>query len=255
VTVRRGWRRSVAFVPTLAGAGVLTVLALLAGAGSAAAVDDPLPEGIGITVTVGPGTASNTAPAPTPPRTTNTTTRTTVNGTTVVTDSQSPPEPTADERSIGGVLYVSGLATAYAPSINPLGGELSAHFTVRNVSTATIDGTARFWVTSPLGTEISAVDPVDVSGLKPGESRVIDATLPGVGQWTFATAHYTYTPPATVDGVPLEPMTRDAFVFLPPWFVLALAVVFGVVYVVVRLVRYVEAPGAAAAPALAETSA
>jgi hypothetical protein len=224
-----------------AGAGALTVLALLTGVAPAGATGQPSPStGIDLSVTVAPGSGAG---APATPGTTNpaatrpTTTTTTVGGSTVVNDSQNPPAPTDEERSIGGVLYLSGLTTDYVPSLDPLSGELQVRFTVRNVSTASIDGTARFWLSSPLNTGISSVDEVDVAGLKPGESRVVDAVLPGTGQWTFATAHYTYTPPATVDGVALEPMTRDAFVFLPPLFLIGLLITGAVVFVVVRLVR------------------
>jgi hypothetical protein len=218
--------------------GSIVVVALLAGADPASAVDGQ-PPGTDLTVTVGPGSQSTSSPAPPastpPPRPGSTTT--TVNGNTVVNDAQNPPAPTDDERSIGGVLYVSGVRTEYAPAIDPLGGELRAQFTIRNVSTSTIDGSARFWVTGPVGTDISVVDSVDVTGLKPGESRLVEAELPGVGQWTFATAHYTYTPPSTVDGVALEPMTRDAFVFLPPLFLLGLAGLAVIAFLVVRLIR------------------
>jgi hypothetical protein len=227
----------------------LTVLALLAGAGSATASGDPAPSGLDIRVTVAPGSGavSNPAPAPSAPGApSRTSTTTTVNGVTVVSDSQNPPVPEDDERSIGGVLYLSGLTTEHAPSLDPLGGELNAQFTIRNVSTASLDGTARFWLTGPIGAEISEVEPVHVTDLKPGESRVVDVVLPGTGQWTFETAHFTFTPPASVDGVALEPMTRDAFVILPPWFLIGLIVVGGVVYAVVRI-RRASAPLIAAA--------
>jgi hypothetical protein len=240
-------------VTALAGAGALALL-LLSGAASAVAADGPIEDGIGLTVTVGPGGAAGAGPTATPvptaPTSRATTTTTTVNGSTVVNDSQNPPAPTADERSIGGLLYVSGLSTAYTPSIDPFAGELEAHFTVRNVSTAAIDGTVKFWITSAFNTEISASGPVEVTGLQPGESRVVDAVLPGVGQYTFATAHYTYTPPATVEGTALSPLTRDAFVFLPPWFLLVLLAAACGAYAIVRTI----APFASARAASASTA-
>lgn len=229
-----------------AAAGAVVLAALVTGAAGVGAstptpTDGPPPAGLNLEVTVvpGKGSAPTTPPAPT---TTNRTTSTTEGGTTVVTGPVSAPALDEGEYSLGGILYISGLSTEYQPSIDPLAGELHTHFTVRNVSNATIDSTARFWVTGPFGTELSAVDPVDIAGLKPDETTMVSATLTGVGQWTFATAHVTITPPETVDGVALEPMTRDAFVFLPPWFLLALAAAGGVVYVVVRIVRAQNAP-------------
>lgn len=223
--------------PLLGAGAVLALLGALAGGSAAVAADDPAPDGVNITVTVGPGSGTAVAPPAAGTTTSNTTTRTSVNGDVVVTGPAVTPVVADDEQSIGGILYISGLASAYAPSIDPLSGDLQVHFTVRNVSNATIDSSARFWVSNPFGGEISAVGPVDVAGLKPDESRVVDATLSGVGQWTFATAHVTLTPPETVDGVELAPLTRDAFVFLPPWFLLALAAIGAAAYAVVRLVR------------------
>ncbi|WP_382306398.1 hypothetical protein [Herbiconiux sp. UC225_62] len=229
-------RRRPYLAPLVAGLGALLTLGMLAGAGSAVAADQPAPRGIGITVTVSPAPGPAVAP-PAAPTTSNTTTRTTVNGSTVVTGNQNPPLPAEGVASLGGILYISGLHNEYTPSINPLGGEVRTSFTVLNVSNAIIDSTAKFWVTNAFGAELSAVGPIDVTGLKPNESRTIDATLTGVGQWTFATTHMTLTPPETVDGVALQPLTRDAFVFLPPWFLLVLVAIAAGAYAVVRILR------------------
>jgi hypothetical protein len=230
--------RSVRALGALSLALGLTVLIVVPATGEAAsAADDPSTDGLNLSVTVGPGTAVPSPSSSPGPSGTNRTTTTTVGGSTVVTGSSTAPPLGDDEYSVGGVLYVSGLRTEYRPSINPLAGELRAHFTVRNVSTAIIDSSSRFWVTSPVGTEISSVEDVPIAGLKPNESVVVDATLTGVGQWTFATAHVTLTPPDVVDGVPLEPLTRDVFVVLPPWFLLALAAIVVLASVAVRIVR------------------
>ncbi len=235
-------RRRRGLSPLLAGTVVAFALAAFAGTGSASAAETtptPTPGGVNISVTVRDGVAGATAQ--TPPAGTQTTPRvttvTTVGGSTSVIDAENPPELAPGEQSIGGILYVSGLSTSHTPSVNPLAGKLDTHFTVRNVSTSIIDSNARFWVSSPFGNEISAVDSVSIAGLKPGESRVVDASLPGVGQWGFATAHFTLTPPTSVNDVALAPLTRDTFVFIPPWVLLALATVGGIAYVVVRLVR------------------
>lgn len=224
---------AIAFLGALAGGG--------AGIGPAVAAGGPPSDDTNLVVQVGAGSgaagAAGTAPAAGFAPTTRTTTTTSINGDVVVTGPVSAPEVGDDEQSIGGILYISGLGTGYTPSIDPLSGDLHVHFTVRNVSSAAIDSSARFWVSNFFGGEIGSGETIDVAGLKPDESRVVDATIGGVGQWTFATAHMTLTPPETVDGVALTSLTRDVFVFLPPWFLLALAAAAGVAYVVVRLVR------------------
>lgn len=236
----------------LFGVLLLGLLTVFPGVGTAQAVDGG-DHDYNITVQVAPGqtaTGGAGAAGTTPGTSRTVTTQTTVDASTVVTGAITPPEPAADEFSIGGILYVSGLSTAYSPSIDPLSGELAVQYTVRNVSGETIDSSSRFWVTNAFGAELSAVDPVQVTALKPGESRVVSAVLPGVGQWTFASAHMTLTPPATVAGVELQPLTRDVFVVLPPWFLLALIAIGGVAYVIVRIVR-----ASSPAPIIVETTA
>ncbi|GAA4372730.1 hypothetical protein [Agromyces bauzanensis] len=136
-----------------------------------------------------------------------------------------PPAPEPDEVSLGGVLLVGGLAGGFSPSLNPLAGQLQVWFTVRNVSTSTIDATADFWLAGPFGHRISEVDDVTVTGMVPGEKRTISATLQGVGQWTFVTVHARLTPPPVVDNAELSSFTRDANVFAPPWLIAVLIVV------------------------------
>ncbi|GAA2223922.1 hypothetical protein N1031_00705 [Herbiconiux moechotypicola] len=243
-----------------AGLGSLALIAGVAGAlgaGSAAAAAEstPDPAGVNLEVTVVPGNGSAPAsPSPTtaPPASSTTTT---IGGVTVVSGPVSSPVLEDDEYSLGGILYVSGLRTEYHPALDPLQGDLVLRFTVRNVSGSVIDSTARFWVTGPFGGELSSAEEVPVSGLKPDEKVVVATTLPGVGQWLFGTAHYTLTPPAEVEGVALEPLTRDTIVFLPPWFLLGVAALCGVGYVFVRVVRArypraeVSAPAGQGSPA------
>ncbi|MGA1836284.1 hypothetical protein VD659_05055 [Herbiconiux sp. 11R-BC] len=239
---RRRVRRAF-LAPALAGGAALALLAALASGGSAYAADNTTPPGVNIRVTTVPGVQANVPAAPPASSSTSpTTTRTTVNGSTTVTGSTTPPTPGPDDYSIGGILYVSGLSTEYTPSINPLSGQLRARFTVLNVSGTIIDSTARFSSTNAFGAEFSVVDSVPIAGLKPNESRVVDATLDGVGQWTFVNAHFTLTPPETVEGVTLAPITRDTFVFVPPWLLLIFAAVAAGAYAIVRIVSYDEEP-------------
>lgn len=150
--------------------------------------------------------------------------------------------PSADEVSLGGVLFVGGLAGGYSPSLDPLAGRLQVWFTVRNASSSTIDASADFWLEGPFGHRISQVDDVQVAALGPGEKRTVSATLTGVGQWTFVSAHTTFTPPERVDNAELSSFTRDVNVFAPPWLV-GIVIVVGLGLAAVRhFVRRVDAP-------------
>jgi hypothetical protein len=56
-----------------------------------------------------------------------------------------------------------------------------------------------------------------VPAIAPGKTVVVSLAMPRVGQWTVLTAHATYTPPATVDGTALKPVTREVTIFAFPW--------------------------------------
>ena len=159
---------------------------------------------------------------------------------TVVTGPNAEPTGAvlpADGFDLGGILYLSGLTASTTLSPNPLGGSTHSYFTVRNVSDTTITASAAFWLDGPFGNQLSEVTGIDIVDLKPDESRIVDATLTGVGQWTFATAHATLTPPKVVEGTELSPITRDSFVVVAPWLLGAAAGVAAAALGVLALLR------------------
>ena len=131
--------------------------------------------------------------------------------------------------SMAGLIYVSAARTAPRFSLHPDGGEVAIVLSLRNVASETVDGTARFWITTAWGWGASEPVEVEVTALAPGETRELTATLPGPGQWAFYQAHAEYTPPATVDGVDLAAITRTEFLFILPLFALGVAGVAGIV--------------------------
>lgn len=196
-------------------AGVaLLAIALLGGASvSAASADDG--DGIGITVTVSP------APTPSPSGSQGGGTKT-GGSNTVVTGGDTPapsstPEP--NESDLGGIVFVSGVSSEGSWRIDPLATEATVTFTVRNASNSKFNSTARFWIDGPIGNRLGAAQTVYILNLKPDETRVVEATITGLGQWTFLHANVTFTPPKKVDGVELEPVTRDQYFVVFPWVV------------------------------------
>lgn len=187
------------------------------------------------------GSASVTAtasPTPTRSRTPSASTSATT-PTTAPTPGTNPPtsQPSAsaspsvapgnDEVSIGGILYVSGLRWSYRFSPNPFDGSLDLSFTVRNEYSEPVDGTATFWLTNIFGGPVDTPVTVDVLKIQPAERRVVTATIGGVAQWTFLTAHATFIPPERLGGIPLIAVTRQGSVFVLPWAVLAAAALVG----------------------------
>lgn len=129
--------------------------------------------------------------------------------------------PTTDTGgSLGGVLYVSGIAWSYAPSVNPLDGSVEMRFTVRNMYSKALNASATMEVTNVFGGLVGAPVTVPVDGLKPGEARTVTATVRGLALWTVVVAHTTFTPPPKVNGVVLSPISRDTVVWFVPWLLL-----------------------------------
>ncbi|WP_378147527.1 hypothetical protein ACFJGV_05760 [Cnuibacter sp. UC19_7] len=233
---------------TLAAATVVTVGAMLAGATAASAADDAGSGGIDIAVTT---TSTPGAPAPTPSNPSPTggsgssggagapaggagsgSSSGSGAGSVVGGPQDGGGQPaldtgSADTFDIGGVLFMSGVRTGFQPSINPMDGRMDVSFTVKNVSQSTFDSTADLWLTNAFGAGVGDKATVDVPALKPGESRVVSATLGGVGQWGVVNAHATFVPPSTVDGTEVPPVTRDAFAIAFPW-LSGLVVVFAI---------------------------
>jgi hypothetical protein len=122
------------------------------------------------------------------------------------------------ETSIGGVLFISGLTMTYTPSINPFDGHVDMKFTVRNAYKKAVDGNAIFWVTAWFGNRVGHQVEVSVPDIAPGETRLVTATIRGVGQWGILTGHVTFVPPPSLDSVTLTAVTRTGTIVYIPWF-------------------------------------
>lgn len=234
----------------IAAALAVTILGLGVGA-AANAVDDPDDSDGGqpIVVIVRPSvpTPAPATPTPTPtpsptPKPSGSSTSGSGSGSSPNTtvppaDGEDLPTLSDDIFSVGGVLYVSGVHTRYVPSFNPGRGEIRASFTVRNVSTSTVNSRVSFKLTNFLGQRLSTVDGITVMRLLPDETREVEAVLGNAGQWALETASYTLRPTNLVEGKKLDPVTREAVVFFLPWLILAILIAAGAAYLIVRILR------------------
>lgn len=158
--------------------------------------------------------------------------------------------PAANEVSLAGMVYVGGLNSSATPEVDPAGGVVDVWFSVRNAASTPIDATADFWMdTGVFPQRLDAVDGVAIAALQPGETRVVSARLRHGGQWTLLSTHVTLTPPESVDGVALTPVTRDALTLLFPWVITGLVVLAGLGVLVVQILRRVVRATAPAAVA------
>ena len=87
------------------------------------------------------------------------------------------------------------------------------------------------------GGRVDSADDVAIAALQPGETRVVTAQLHHAGQWTVLDAHVTFTPPESVDGVQLTPVTRDATIFVFPWLIVAAVCLAAIGYLLFRVLR------------------
>jgi hypothetical protein len=220
-------------------ASTLVFASVFAVAGTAAADEDP--DGIGIAVQVlGPdagtpthngGSGGGSTPEPTP-------------------SSSAPPPPLGnDPFDLGGVLYISGLQGSITPQIASTGGRASLRVIVRNVSDYLVDVKLRFWLQNVFGQTVAEVKGLHAADILPGETRVISVSLANLGQWSVYNAHVTITPPKKVGGVALSPVTRDATLFVPPFFAAISLLVIGILYFGIRYLLVLWRQPAIGAPA------
>jgi hypothetical protein len=148
--------------------------------------------------------------------------------------------PEAGVVDLGGKLFIGGLSSRYTWSSNPLAGDVDVSFTVRNVSKETFSSSVHFWVDGPFANRLDVATRVLVSDLKPDESRVVEATLSGIGQWAFVQTHATFTPPDTVEGAKLAPVTRSQFLVVPPLYALGAALL---VFAAASVPRFLRSRG------------
>ncbi|MBW9121221.1 hypothetical protein JNB63_14070 [Microbacterium trichothecenolyticum] len=233
--------------PALLAAG-LVVVALSAGAGGAASAavrftDERDPQG-NLTVEVADG-SPNPTPSPTrtngngppftppgpssttPPRLPGRVTPATV--TPQVTQATIPDPVDADEAlgddpvSTGGVLAMSGITATVEPSLEVGNGTLTLDVVVRNTSDSTFDSTAHFWIDHVAGGILVDLDEVDVDALAPDETRRVMVEVDGLGQHVVLRTYMTLTPPESLDGMPLSPLSRNKVVVIPPLFAMSVA--------------------------------
>lgn len=162
-----------------------------------------------------------------------------------VTDAATP-EPAANDILIAGGLYLGDVNGSSRPTVNPLEGRVDLWVTLRNLSEDTVDATADFRIVTPTGAELASRR-VDVSGLKPQETRVVGATLEGAGQWPWVSGRVTIDPPDVISGQQTAPVTRETVVFVFPWLAMIGLVLVALALVLLRLGASVAAPPAPAA--------
>lgn len=233
-------------MPFVAGIFLVTFVALalfgtvLAGAAEAHSPDN---RDIGIAVTVAP---SDTA-TPTPITTAGATSQPISAVTAAPTPAPSAGATgavgsrVAGDVALGVPVFASGLGSHYLWSANPTASAATLTITVKNESSSTFSSAVRFWVDTPVGSQVGNSVVMEVRGLKPGSSRLVQTTIVGLGQWTVLTAHAVVTPPSVIDGRKVIPLRRDAYIVIPPVAAGGISVALAVGFVAFKFVSFARA--------------
>jgi hypothetical protein len=114
---------------------------------------------------------------------------------------------------------------------NPFAGSVTLHYVVKNTGNIALAANTTAAVHTWFGIPVGATASSPLAELLPGSAAAIDVPLSGVSQWGFVNPGVTVSPfVQTQDaslGVPAPVISRDTFIFTPPWIlliVIALAV-------------------------------
>jgi len=125
-------------------------------------------------------------------------------------------------------LTVDGMSASYTPSINPLAGEATVTFTVRNAGNVALSGDLKTEIKGLFGIGLTSALETEVDEMLPGSTRTVTTTVSGVGQWVFLNPVVTLYPSVDAEALnpgPLTSVTRDTILFAVPWVLLGLIVV------------------------------
>ena len=139
-------------------------------------------------------------------------------------------------------LAAGGITSEVSPNLLPGNGSVTLSVVVRNTSSQAFDADARFVLRNLFGQTIGEVDAIPLGTLEPDQSREVSATIDDPGQGVFVRGYATITPPEKVGDTELSPVSREALIFVPPYFSLAVIVGLGALggtawWVVVRARR------------------
>lgn len=215
----------------LAAIAALSAALSVTSSSAMAADDEDGGAGLGISVTViSPVGAGGAANAPT----TRTPTRQSTTPASTVNTAAPAPQPASTDIEVAGGLFLSDITGTSRPTANPFEGASELWFTLRNSSADTLDLTADFSVATLYGARIDG-ELVQVTAIKPGESRVVGVTLAGGGQWPFVVGRVTIDPPDTIAGQATAPVARAGMIWVFPWMLLGIGLIAALVVVLLRV--------------------
>jgi dihydroorotate dehydrogenase (fumarate) len=137
-------------------------------------------------------------------------------------------------------LTISSIAAEYSGEFNPLDGQTSISFTVKNSGNVALAATMVAGVNTYLGIGTGEKVRQDLSEMLPGSTRTITMVVPGVPQLGYLNPYVSLAPSVDEEALnpgPLPTVTRDTVAFAMPWLLLALLAIAAVVVLFLRIRR------------------
>ena len=124
---------------------------------------------------------------------------------------------------------------------NPFTGTMTVRFVATNTGNISLAANSTTLVRTWFGISTGASANAVVKELLPGSSASFELTVPGVPQWGYLSPTVTLAPfvetQDTALAVTADPVSRDTFVFVPPWSLLILIALGVAAFFIVREVR------------------
>jgi hypothetical protein len=124
-------------------------------------------------------------------------------------------------------LTISSMTASYAPTFNPLAGDTTLTFTVRNAGNVALGADMTVGVKGLFGIGLGDTVKEELDEMLPGSTRTVSVVVPGVGQWVYLNPYVSMAPkvdPEAMNPGPLPVINRDIVIFVVPWVLLALIV-------------------------------
>jgi hypothetical protein len=137
-------------------------------------------------------------------------------------------------------LTISSIAAEYDGQLNPFDGQTTITFTVQNSGNVALGATMVGGVNTYLGIGAGQQTRQELSEMLPGSTRTITMTVPGVPQLGYLNPYVSLAPTVdenALDPGPLQTVHRDTIAFAMPWLFLAVLVLAGVVWGILRIRR------------------
>ena len=135
-------------------------------------------------------------------------------------------------------LTISNIEALYAPQFNPLGGVTTVTFTVANNGNIALGAHMVVGVKSVFGIATGELVREDLAEMLPGATRTVSVEVPGVGQFGYLNPYVRMAPTIEADALnpgALREVSRDTVIFAMPWWLLALVIAGGGLWLFLRL--------------------